>query len=991
MLSRLQISIAFLGLVIGLNSVAQEPVQIHFTEKEGLPDKEFYNVAEDSKGFMWFAGNKGLTRYDGTSFITLEHPEKRGLSVFELEVDHKDRVWCVNISGQLFYTDGKKLELYADLKDELKGSLAELTVSTKFITLHANSVLIIFNRKTGKKQTINTLDHSISLPEIIGDDLYLLYDLDVVKITDYGLEKAFDVGLNLETTPTYRPGTLRLTRMEDDSVLLYAVNEQLDITLYSISKKGFQKTYVPEQLKNKQIVAIKRVGNSYWWLTNKGAFFVDIDGTSVILKSHILSENYITDVASDKENNLWFTTLRDGVYVLPNLAIEKIGISEDRGLITRMAAGAGNDLILGFSSGDVVIYDTSTSEQTIVNLPGDRRISSLLYNEEEDAYWYFQDILSYTAPSNEPNNFKSLPFQQVSVKSIITLGDNYYAYVNSGNVVVTKDQFFNNKNNKEYSDLFIGKRGYKVIQTRDKDNIYIATVDELLILDKAFDPSVIKNEEGQDILGQSFAQTDDGHIWVVTFTNGLYEIEGAEVISHYNEDNGLLSNRTTVVATQGNDVWIGTDKGLQVLERSSAQEVFKSLTKQDGILSYDIKDIVIKGTSAHIATGNGLFKMDTEKAFKTFEPSELYLTDVIINTVEQPLKDFYEMHQGASDFTIRFNANGFRGLSNGFFKYRLSGYSKSWTTLRQGDNEVQFASLPKGDYTFQIAPVNDSRNPDNLISVSLVVSVPFYKEIWFYGVLGSAFMIGTILYYRRLLGRKEAQRTKENERLQLANQLTALKLENLQSQMNPHFIFNALNSIQDYIVHNEKDLASSYLVKFSRLIRMYLEQSRKNSITLDDELQAMRLYLQLEKVRFEDKLDYDIIVGDDVVLSQCLVPPLFIQPYIENAIKHGLLHRKDNRKLKVHFKYDVIHKFLEVVIEDNGIGRVATQAIKDAHPGFHKSFATQANDSRVTLLNKNRLSKIEVLIIDLYDDNKIASGTKVTLKIPNRTDVKDQA
>lgn len=976
--------IVFLFLVAHASSVAQKPVQIHFTEKEGLPDKEFYNVAEDSKGFIWLAGNKGLTRYDGTSFVTLEHPDKRGLSVFQLQVDHLDRVWCINISGQLFYTDGDELILYADLKDELRGNLAEVTVTSKYITLLTNFILIIFDKETGVKRTIAIANQSLSYPVVLDDEIYFMLNNQMVKVTGDDLETQYDIALDLRSTKTYRTGTIKLAGIDDKTMLLYAHNENLEIILYTISKNATTKVEVPRQLKNKQIVAIKKVNDTYWWLTDKGAFTFKIINESLFLQNNILPGKYVTDVASDVEGNLWLTTLSDGLYVLPNLSIDAINFPDKLGLITRMAAGAGDDILIGFSNGDVVVFNIVTNESTVVHLPENRRISTFLFNKEEAQYWYFQDINTYSASVTAPADYSKLPFGQVSVKSIVSLGSDRYAFGNSMTVAIGSRKSLEDLLSSENSNFFIEKRGYKVFQSQDQKHLYFATVDELIALDQSFKSTVIKTKDFKDILGQSITQTDDGHLWVGTFTNGVYEILGTEIIAHHTEENGLLSNRTSVVAAQGNNVWTGTDRGLQLIKRSPDEEIiFKSLTKQDGILSYDIKDIVVAGASAFIATGNQIFHIKTDEVFKTYAPAKLYVTNVMVNAIEQPLKEHYEMQQGASDFMVRFNANGFRGLSNGSFKYRLSGYNDTWTDLRQGDNDVQYASLPSGNFTFELAPAITLTDADNIISIKLAVKVPFYKTIWFYLLVASLIIAAVILYYRRQLSRKERLRAKERERLQLANQLTALKLENLQSQMNPHFIFNALNSIQDYIVHNEKDLASNYLVKFSRLIRMYLEQSRKNSITLDDELQAMRLYLQLEKVRFEDKLDYDLEVDSSVIPSQCEIPPLFIQPYLENAIKHGLLHRKDGRRLKVHFKYDVVLEILEVIVEDNGIGRVATQAIKDAHPSFHKSFATQANDNRVALLNKNRTSKIEVTIIDLYDDNNVGSGTRVTLKIPN--------
>ncbi len=980
---RYRLLLLFLFIAISLKSIAQQPVQIHITEKEGLPDKELYNVAEDSKGFIWLAGNKGLTRFDGTTFLTLEHPEKRGLSLFQLKVDEQDIVWCVNISGQLFYSDGNELQLYADLKDDLKGSLAELHVTSKYVMLLTNFTIIIFDRNTGKRTTIPMDTQSFSYQTVINDEIYFLLENTLFKVTATGLKEEYDIGLKLQNTKTQRTGAVKLTRIDDNTLLLYASNEWLEIILYSISKTGITKIEVPKQLEKKLIVSIKKIGDAFWWLTDKGAFAFTLKGDTLNVKSHILPAKFVTDVSRDREDNFLITTLRDGLYILPNLSIKASYFPKIDGLVTRMIRGAGDDIILGFSNGDVVIYNIVSNEHVKVDLPDDRPISSILYNKKKEQYWYFQDIKTYGARVAAPSEYSLLPIKKVSVKSIEALSDNRYAFANSGEVAIGGQQSLIDIVSSENTDFFIQKRGYKVLQSKDESLTYFASVDELIAVDDLLAKTVIKSKDGKPILGQSLTQTDDGHLWVATFTQGVYEIKGTTVVNHYTINDGLLSNRTTVVAPQGNNVWVGTDEGLQLLECLSKDEKrFKTLNKQDGILSYDIKDIVIDGASVFVAFAEGIFQIDTEHVFKTFDPARLYVTDVTVNSVRQPLKSHYEMQQDASDFMMRFNVNGLRGLSSGLFKYRLSGYTDTWTDLRPGDNEVQYASLPRGKFVFELVPQKVSSDVGNVIAIALEVTVPFYKTIWFYSLVGLVGLLGIILYYKRLLNRTEQQRIKEGEQLQLANQLTALKLENLQSQMNPHFIFNALNSIQEYIVHNEKDLASSYLVKFSRLIRMYLDHSRESTVALAEELEAMKLYLQLEKIRFEDKLLFEIICAPSLNTLKIEVPPLFIQPYVENALKHGLLHRKNDRKLKVEFTYNDDDEVLNVIVQDNGVGRVATQAIKDAHPEYHRSFATDANNRRVDLLNKNRAKKIQVTTEDLYENN-VASGTRIIIKIPN--------
>ncbi|MEP5341903.1 MAG: histidine kinase [Algibacter sp.] len=250
------------------------------------------------------------------------------------------------------------------------------------------------------------------------------------------------------------------------------------------------------------------------------------------------------------------------------------------------------------------------------------------------------------------------------------------------------------------------------------------------------------------------------------------------------------------------------------------------------------------------------------------------------------------------------------------------------------------------------------------------------------GLLIVLLVIGLFLFLRYKNKQKTfflASELKETQkRLVVEKQYRNSELKALNAQMNPHFIFNTLNSIQEYIVLNEKDLASSYLIKFSRLIRIYLEHSKENEVVLSEEIKALNIYLELEKNRFEDLLNYEISIAENIDLNSIKIPSLFIQPYVENALKHGLLHKKTDRKLSIIFTLN--DNVLHCSIKDNGIGIEASKKLNAKRNPFHKSFATSTNEKRVRLLNSNRTNTIKVETKSLV--NGINDGTEVIIKIP---------
>ena len=212
-------------------------------------------------------------------------------------------------------------------------------------------------------------------------------------------------------------------------------------------------------------------------------------------------------------------------------------------------------------------------------------------------------------------------------------------------------------------------------------------------------------------------------------------------------------------------------------------------------------------------------------------------------------------------------------------------------------------------------------------------------------------------------------------------QINELKLTSLLSQMNPHFIFNALNSIKLYIINNESKNAAHYLNKFSKLIRRILEASNSKVISLQEELETIDLYMTIENIRFSNEINFDINVNEKINLNAIKVPPLILQPFLENALWHGLSSKKTDKSILLSiFKKD--KKFVEILIEDNGIGREASAKIKSEKSINRKSIGINLTKERLTNFVKNLKNDFSIIYEDLIDKNKAAIGTKVTLKIP---------
>jgi len=214
----------------------------------------------------------------------------------------------------------------------------------------------------------------------------------------------------------------------------------------------------------------------------------------------------------------------------------------------------------------------------------------------------------------------------------------------------------------------------------------------------------------------------------------------------------------------------------------------------------------------------------------------------------------------------------------------------------------------------------------------------------------------------------------------LEKNLNQSKLKAIKSQMNPHFFYNALNTIQSYILSNDKKQAVNYLSKFSNLTRTILEMSEKETISIAEEVKTLGLYLDIEKARFEEDFEYQILVDKKIDAENIKIPTMLLQPYVENVVKHGLLHKQGKKLVTIHFQK--IDKHIRISVDDNGIGRQKSAELNAIKNKNHQSFASEATQNRVNLLNQYNQKNISIQFIDKTNLSQQTIGTTVVFEIP---------
>ncbi|MEZ4938039.1 MAG: histidine kinase, partial [Crocinitomicaceae bacterium] len=407
--------------------------------------------------------------------------------------------------------------------------------------------------------------------------------------------------------------------------------------------------------------------------------------------------------------------------------------------------------------------------------------------------------------------------------------------------------------------------------------------------------------------------------------------------------------------------------GLELFD--TKDQSWSSLGTLEGIVSSTVNDFAVIGDSICIIS-EGLpillnykeIKSDFGKIDLIFEQLLLGSKDIRdenkLNFRENDLKVAFEfrgiLFARECKLKIQLNKNGNKGEWEDFPVY-LGKYQK--LDLNPGIYQLNFQVVYRGQVFIEK-------------SFSFEITPPFWNELWFQiSILLGVVLIIALAYKIRL--------NITTKRSKLESEIARSRLTAIQSQMNPHFIFNALNSIQDQVLHGEKINSYSYISKFADLVRKTLEYSDKDLITLDQEIKLIEIYLTLEKLRFDEKLEYEINFED---IEGTLIPPMILQPFIENAIVHGLLHKEGKGKLKINIS-KTHSDTLECLIEDNGIGRKKSKEIQDRKMKDHTSFSTGATERRLQILSQRYNKEFKFFYTDL-EENGASIGTRLTIQIP---------
>ncbi len=945
-----------------------------YTVEDGLASSEIYQVKQDSKGYIWFATGNGVSRFNGYEFENFSM--SNGLpdnTVFEIVEDFEERIWFVPISCKLsYYYKGKIYlfkyndELQKHINGRIKTSFCVNKEGTVFLGVGTDGIYEITRdgKITHKIEQSESKNSLVITEPIKGTYVYssnrfrekysVLFDTELIKGE-----------MSFKEDQSRIPNNARIIRTKSNKILISSFDK-----LFIISEKDKYHTEVFPS----RINSIYEDGDGDLWvgLYLGGVFY--IPGYDFSNKKNYLLDISVNGILQDKEGGFWFATEGSAVYYSPSKQL--LNYDRDSQLKdnrTNCLTTNSNAVYVGLQGGFVHKISSKGEIETYdCNKKGEypNGVSALYYDNAKNVLYAAGNLKCVVLKNNQvlPAN-DIIRFRGIQKDKNGTL----YLACSYGLGIIQE--------NKKLEILFQNEKNLKRINGLlwDKNNkLLFAAIDGLW----RFDPET----NMCDYLGEKdpllrvrmldLKYMSNGSLVIATKGAGLLIYDESRVYQ-INEKKGLCGDNVYKVCADGNTVWVATNKGLNKIifsQNKPQQYAITSFTTFDGLASNEINDVLKFENKIWVATNKGLTVFNPNLLTKTSASIPLYINKILINDEERPLNKKYTLEYNQNNLKISFIGLGFRNAGKLKYRYKMIGISPEWNYTNS--REIQFTTLPANEYTFILSVLNpDGTWGKNEETINFVVQAPFWQKWWFLLFVGLFlfFMILLVIRYRVNKAHRE-----EEKNLGLHKILMGLKLKALRAQMNPHFTFNVMNSIQLFILNKDEESAIRYLSKFSKLIRAILNNSEKNTITISEELKVLELYLELEAMRFEQRFDYEILVDKKIDKDVVEIPSMLIQPYVENAVKHGILPLSKRGKIKIELLQ--IDKVLKCIIIDNGIGRVKAGETKESDE--HKSFGTNITQERLAVINELYNSKLSESITDLYNEEGIAIGTQVEIFIP---------
>ena len=977
----------------GINLEYSIPLARKYGVDEGLPSNEVYKSLEGENGYVWLCTDRGIVRFDGNDFTTYD--QKDGLPnhvVLDGKRDHRGRVWFSTYSNDIFYFDQQVKnvpfveltkeqgisdlfirDFYLDKKDTLHVLSSKNWASTYYIKLFDNF----------SKIEVVSIDRST--PSFIYKHIE---DSAVIGCVNYPYQKHTThkkeplghglIGLSHERNNSYieHNGGISYTRSAhyvDGTDLVFNLGKDMFRTSLAIEEATVSHATLGTE---HEVIQIQKSGNDFLLSTTGGIKLWD--PLKEITASYLNSAS-VSCFRVDKDGNYWISTINQGQFFIAKSPF-KVIVHDDRSPQTFESFLIHKNLVLlGRFDNKITVFDRFSKQldSTISIGPQATRIYNM--------HWLKDDQFLI----NKSPNSAILDVSDYSVKEahIGVRPNKVYQYNDDTLVSLTtingKIALFTTDGGLVYKSLDRSK-GIKDFEARSHDLMPLPEEGEVLIASvdgvhgfnvpkrSFFSPlhfSALKGIPVSDIekRGEQMAFATLGEGVFVYNSDTHYTIAAANGLRHEIVNCVKWFSDSTLL--------IGTNQGLSVALIKSPLDInVMHYSRSNGLLSNMVKQIEIhKNGFAYILTDKGLVRFHRSK-LKPLKNIPLVFEGIEVDGVTFT-SDSIVIPADHDQIFAHFKSMNFTSSNNVEYNYKIEPISKNWIATKRPS--LDLSGLRPGQYTIIFA-AQDPINKDIIsksIPVRIYIQSPFYQSLYFIvGIILAMVLLGVVILKTAIARIRKKAETQ--------TQLIELEQLALRSQMNPHFFYNTLNSIQSFIATNEKRKAYDYIAKFARLVRNFMDQTNIKSIKLQDEIESLSAYMELEQMRFSNAFEFSVEIDEEIRSEQQIIqiPATMLQPLVENAIAHGLRPLESRGRISLRFKEGF--KGIKIEIEDNGIGREKSMELNKLKRKDHKSYGLGNVTRRIDLLNRKYDLTISICTEDKFDSDNTPLGTIVTLELP---------
>ena len=935
----------------------------NITTKEGLSGNYINKIVEDDAGIIWIATTTGLTRFDGKEYqqVLFGETQKR-IAINDIYIAKDGAVFCASDKGLFRFSKNKKAE-------NITPKLLENKIITCVFVNDKNKIW------AGTEKGLFPIEND-QVTDFSEQSRYMSNGITTIRQDAKG---NYWIGTNGDGMYCYNGD--KFDRIDPNQELykqtIFDIHFNKDevwfatlsggVIQYNSKKKSFNSITDKEGLSNNHVRCIfKDINASYWFGTSGGGVcqYLGKQFTRFNTKDG-LAGNYIYSILRDKQNNLWVGNSERGVSVL--------------------------------SKGKIIQYNAN-------NLFFNVKVKALA-EDKTGAIWLGTNGRGVYVFQNEKFELiEELKTSYVKQIKVDAKGSIWIATTGAGLIEIERkeDKFIISKwttNEGLLSDqntaIHFDKKGRLWYGTKNKGLACLSKSKKQL-----FHYTTETEELPSDAI-RALTEDERGNLWVGTAGNGvcslsLYKKKLKK--KFFSQEDGLASDNIYLLEVdKDGSVVVGSEKGLDfiVFNKNNINTRIRHYGKRDGFTGVETcQNAVWKDVNGSMWFGtiNGLFRYDPSELIQNEELPVLSITDIKLfyESYDKSTFDILKNGQQTNDFILPYSQNHitfeFLGLNlrrptKVRYRWKLKGFDEEFSPPSK-EKSILYSNLNPGEYVFELIAANENNEWSQPLSFRFEIESPFWKTTWFITAMIFLGLLLPFIVYRMFVQRIKAKALATKNKMQLEKDFLELEQKAMRLQMNPHFIFNALNSIQGLIGTGKEVEARYYLAKFSRLMRQILDNSRKHQIHLEEEINTLENYLLVEQFCNGNKFNYEIIVDPNIEIDFIDIPPMIIQPFVENAIKHGMKGKTEHsEKGSISVRFLEKGGYLECIVEDDGVGREKSAELNE----LSKETYHQSTGLEVTIKRLKRISSLPSIspleIIDLYEKG-VATGTKVIIRIP---------